>query len=323
MEVVRTMDGVCAYEARERKPNGLRFGLHPRRCVRGQCATETSETNGGDGDDGDDRGHRCGVVGRVDVGRRASRAGHPRIGGGRGGSRHQECRRLEACRDALIRETAIETKGYRHGARAVAPLAVAVAGFGISFGVLTRTAGFGWIAPIVMSATTFAGSAQFAAASIIGDGGSVGAAVTAALLLNARYGPIGVSVAPYLTGSTWSRLVRAQLVVDESWAIAAEGDGRFDPRVLVGAGAVLYASWVIGTAVGTLAGDALGDPATLGLDAAFPALFLALLVPQLRGRTPLTAALIGAMIALVLTPIAPAGVPIIAAAAACLLGLRR
>ncbi len=217
----------------------------------------------------------------------------------------------------------IESRGYGHGARAVAPLAIAVLGFGVSFGVLARTAGFGWLAPIVMSATTFAGSAQFAAASILGDGGTVAAAVAAALLLNARYGPIGVSVAPYLEGSLLSRFAHSQLVVDESWAIAAEGDGRFDPRVLVGAGVVLYVSWVAGTAVGAIGGDALGDPAALGLDAAFPALFLALLVPQVRGARQLQAALLGAAIALVLTPIAPAGVPIIAASAACLLGLRR
>ena len=79
-----------------------------------------------------------------------------------------------------------------------------------------------------MSMTTFAGSAQFAAASIL-DGGTVVSAITAAVLLNMRYGPIGVSVAPYLTGSRWSRFLHAQLTVDESWAIAAEGDGRFNP----------------------------------------------------------------------------------------------
>lgn len=223
----------------------------------------------------------------------------------------------------MSREVAIASKGYRHGARAVAPLAVAVVGFGVSYGVLARTAGFGWLAPVVMSATTFAGSAQFASASILDDGGTVAAAVAAALLLNARYGPIGVSVAPYLAGSIWSRLVRAQLVVDESWAVAAEGDGRYDPHVLIGAGLVLYGSWIVGTTVGAVGGEALGDPASLGLDAAFPALFLALLVPQLRGRRAVRAAVLGAAIALTLTPVAPAGVPIVAASAACLLGVRR
>ena len=87
-----------------------------------------------------------------------------------------------------------------------------------------------------MSMTTFAGSAQFAAASILGAGGTVVSAIVAGVLLNARYAPIGVSVAPSLTGSRWSRFVHAQLTVDESWAIAAEGEGRFNPSVLLGRG---------------------------------------------------------------------------------------
>jgi 4-azaleucine resistance transporter AzlC len=212
---------------------------------------------------------------------------------------------------------------HRDGVRAVAPLAIAVVGFGISYGVLARAAGMGVLAPIVMSLTTFAGSAQFAAASILDVGGTVAAAITAAVLLNARYAPIGVSVAPSLSGSWWSRFLHAQLVVDETWAVAAEGEGRFNPRVLVGAGLTLYAAWVLGTVVGVTFGDVIGDPDRLGLDAAFPALFLALLVPQLTNRRAVEAAVLGAVIALALTPFTPAGVPIIAASAACLLGLRR
>ena len=212
---------------------------------------------------------------------------------------------------------------HRDGVRAAAPLAVAVAAFGISFGLLARAEGWGWAAPIVMSATTFAGSSQFAALSVLGDGGTVAAAVAAALLLNARYAPIGVSVAPYMSGSLWSRFLHAQLIVDESWAISAEGHGRYNTRMLIGAGLTLYAAWIGGTALGAFFGDALGDPEALGLDAAFPALFLALLVPQVRDRRTLAAAILGATIAVVLTPIAPPGVPIIAASAACLLGVRR
>ena len=138
----------------------------------------------------------------------------------------------------------------------------------------------GTVTPIVMSLTTFAGSAQFASASILGTGGR-SPAVIAAILLNARYGPIGVAVAPALTGPWWSRFLRAQLVVDETWALSADGRGGHDPKLIVGAGLVLYAAWVGGTAAGVLFGDLLGDPARLGLDAAFPALFLALLVPNL------------------------------------------
>jgi 4-azaleucine resistance transporter AzlC len=208
------------------------------------------------------------------------------------------------------------------GARAVLPLTIAVAGFGISFGLLARSAGFPPLAAVVMSGTTFAGSAQFASASILEAGGAVASAVTAAILLNARYGPIGVTVAPVIVGGFWRRFFTAQLVVDESWAVAARGDGHFDRGRLIGAGLVLYAAWTSSTAVGALGGRFLGDPNVLGLDAAFPALFLALLWPQIRSRRAQAAALLGAAIAVALIPVAPPGVPIVAASVACLVGWR-
>jgi 4-azaleucine resistance transporter AzlC len=211
----------------------------------------------------------------------------------------------------------------RAGARAIAPLLPAVLAFGVSYGVLARAAGMGIAAPIVMSATTFAGSAQFAAASILGTGGTVAAAVVAAVLLNARYAPMSVAAGPGFTGSPLRRLVTSQLIVDESWALAARGGGRFDVPALLGAGMTLYPVWVGGTAIGALAGEALGDPERLGLDAAFPALFLALLAGQVTSRRAGAAALLGGVIALALVPVAPAGVPIIVAATACLIGLRR
>ncbi len=212
----------------------------------------------------------------------------------------------------------------RAGAVSAVPLAVAVGLFGVSFGVLSAASGgMGAFPAIVMSATTFAGSAQFAAASILGAGGQPITAITAALLLNARYLPIGVSVARVLAGGVAARFAKAQLVVDESWAIAARGDGTFEPGRLVGAGVVLWLAWVAGTVVGVIGGDALGDPAALGLDAAFPALFLALLIGQLRSRRAVVAAAIGGLIALALTPFTPTGVPIIAAASAALIGLAR
>jgi 4-azaleucine resistance transporter AzlC len=209
------------------------------------------------------------------------------------------------------------------GARAVAPVALAVAAFGLTFGVLARDAGFGPAATVVFSATTFAGSAQFAAASVLSVAGTLAAAIGAAALLNARYVPIGISVAPTLTGPVWRRALRAQLVVDESWAVGHLGGGRYDPALILGAGLVLWCTWVTSTAIGAIAGDLLGDPERLGLDAAFPALFLALLVGQIDGPRGVQAALLGAVIALCLVPFVPVGVPIVAAAAACLLGLRR
>jgi branched chain amino acid efflux pump len=216
-----------------------------------------------------------------------------------------------------------EERSLGRGVRQTVPLGVAVFGFGLSFGVLARSAGLGVLAPIVMSATTFAGSAQFAAVSVLAAGGTVASSVAAAILLNARYGPIGVSVAPHLHGSRRSRFLQSQLIVDESWAIASEGEGRFNPRVLMGAGLTIYATWLAGTALGVAFGEVIGDPARIGLDAAFPALFLALLAPQLKDAPSKRAAVLGATIALALTPIAPAGVPIIAASAACLVGWRR
>lgn len=215
-----------------------------------------------------------------------------------------------------------DSLSFAHGAKKVAPFSIAVLGFGISFGVLARPV-MGPLAPLLMSVTTFAGSAQFAAISILSAGGTLVAAVVAAVLLNARYGPIGVSVAPSLDGPWWARLVKAQLVVDETWALSADGHGGHDPKIIVGAGVVLYVAWVAGTAIGVLFGDLIGDPARFGLDAAFPALFLALLVPTLDHRVARVAAVLGAAIGLALTPVAPPGVPIVAAALACVIGWRR
>jgi 4-azaleucine resistance transporter AzlC len=209
------------------------------------------------------------------------------------------------------------------GVRRAAPLALAVGAFGVSYGVLAKAAGFGTAAPIVMSLTTFGGSAQFAAVSVLGAGGSVVTAVLAAILLNARYGPVGLSIAPATRGNSLMRFVQAQLVVDESWAVANEGGGRFNGPVLIGAGLAIYVCWLVGTVIGVLGGDALGDPEKLGLDAAFPALFLALLMGQVRGGRSLVVALLGAGVALALVPFARAGVPIVAASAVCLLGWRR
>jgi 4-azaleucine resistance transporter AzlC len=230
---------------------------------------------------------------------------------------------------------------YRDGMRAMVPLLPAIVAFGASFGVLARAAGVDSLAALVMSATTFAGSAQFAVVSVLGAGGTAAAAIGAAVLLNARYAPMALGASDAFRGGPVRRLLEAQLLVDESWALSSR-EGGFDRKVLLGAGGLLYVGWNAGTAAGVLAGDSLTDPATLGLDAAFPALFMALLAPLLRSgaargargedsahrspaadRAPLAAALGGAGIALALTPITPAGVPVIAATAACLVGLAR
>ena len=210
----------------------------------------------------------------------------------------------------------------RDGMRAALPLAPSPILFGLSYGVLADATGFGAAAAVVMSATTFAGAAQFASLSVLDAGGTVAAAVLAAVLLNARYIAISVTVASIFPGRKLRRLVESQAIVDESWALSGRR-GRFEWHILVGAGMLFYVLWIGSTAAGTAIGGVLDDPNALGLDAAFAALFLAMAVPYLRERRARQAAALAAVITLVLTPFAPTGVPLIAASAACLLGLRR
>ena len=210
----------------------------------------------------------------------------------------------------------------RDGVRAGLPIALGPLLFGISFGLLAKSSGMGSGPTIVFSATTFAGSAQFAEVSVLGAGGSVVAAVVAAVLLNARYMPMSFGAASVFRGAWWRRLLEAQLLVDESWALAGRG-GRFRREVLIGVGMLIYVLWIVGTLVGTFVGNRLGKPTDYGLDAAFAALFLGLAAPTLHGRRARVAAALGGVIVLVLLPLTPAGVPLVAASAACLLGLRR
>jgi 4-azaleucine resistance transporter AzlC len=211
----------------------------------------------------------------------------------------------------------------RRGFRVAAPFLPAAFVLGASFGVLALASGFSAAAAVVMSATTFAGSAQVATVSLLGTGGSIAAAVVAALLLNTRYAPIGMTIARTFRGGVPRRFVESQLVVDESWALAGGGGERFDRGVFLGVAVGLWFAWVGGTAVGTGLGGIVDDTSAFGLDGAFAALFLALLLSQLKSRRAVAAALAGAAIAAVLVPFTPPGVPIIAATAGVLVGVRR
>jgi 4-azaleucine resistance transporter AzlC len=195
------------------------------------------------------------------------------------------------------------------------PFGIAVFAIAISFGVLARPV-MGSVAPIVMSIVVFSGAAQFGALAVLHAGGGTGAAIAAALLLNARYLAMGVALAPSLRGRSLSRAAFAMTTVDASWAAASTGGGRFDPWFMVGASIPQYAGWVLGTIIGVLIGGSLGNPDDYGLNALFPAFFIALLFEEVHGRPRAAAALGGAAIALLLTPLAPAGLPILAAAAA-------
>ena len=180
------------------------------------------------------------------------------------------------------------------------------------------------MAAVGSSVLICSGSAQFAVAAVLGSGGGPFAAIVAAVLLNARFGPMGVAVAPYLKGGPLRRALEGQTVVDASWALASRGGGRFDREFMIGATVPQVVAWIGGTAAGVFGGDFVGDPERLGLDAIFPAFFLVLLIEELRGGgSAITVALIAAVLALLLVPFAPPGVPVIAACAAALLGLRR
>ena len=217
--------------------------------------------------------------------------------------------------------TESERARFRAGVRRGVPFGLAVFAIAVSYGVLARPL-MGSVAPIVMSIVAFSGAAQFGSLAILSAGGSVGAAIAAGLLLNARYLAMGLALAPSLRGRPLSRGAFAMAIVDSSWAAASRGDGTFDPWYMVGVTTLQYPGWVLGTVVGVLAGSALGDPRALGLDALFPAFFVALLFEEVRGWRKVAAGAGGAGIAAALTPLAPAGLPILAAAAAAIAASR-
>lgn len=201
-------------------------------------------------------------------------------------------------------------------------LGLAVGVFGASFGVLATTAGLTVAQACAMSVLVFTGASQFAVVGVIGSGGSLGSALGSALLLAARNAAYGVALAPTVARrSLGRRLLAAQLVIDESTAMAMAQPGRrAREQALWTTGVAVFVCWNVATALGAVVGDAIGDPEALGLDAAFPAGFVALAVPHLRTRAGRVAALGGVLIALALVPLAPAGVPIVAAALAVLPG---
>ena len=223
---------------------------------------------------------------------------------------------------APVASTTTENPTLSDGIRAGLPLVLPTFAIGTSFGVLAEPE-IGAAATIVMSIVVFAGAAQFASVSILAAGGSLASAVSAGLLINTRFLPMGLAVAPALHGGPAQRAAEAQTMVDASWALANRGDGTFARLIMMGSTIPQAAGWWGGTIVGALAGALLGDPETLGLDDLFPAFYLALLAEELRDRTALASALLGAAIALALVPFAPPGVPVVAASVAALLGLRR
>jgi len=209
----------------------------------------------------------------------------------------------------------------KEGFKAGLAFTIPTLALGASFGVLAEPV-MGATAAILMSIFVFAGAAQFGSVTVLAAGGGVASAVSAGLLINGRFLPMGLAMAPALRGGPVRRAAEAQAMVDASWALAQRGDG-FNREMMLGATIPQAACWWAGTAIGALGGSLIGDPRALGLDAMFPAFYLALLVYEMDLRVTGTSALLGAAIALCLVPIAPPGIPVVAASAAALLGLRQ
>ncbi|MDA0167718.1 AzlC family ABC transporter permease [Solirubrobacter taibaiensis] len=210
----------------------------------------------------------------------------------------------------------------RAGLKVGFPLVPATLLGGISFGVLAQPV-MGSIAPVVMSLFVFSGAAQFAALTVLATGGGALAAILAGMLLNARWLPMGLAIGPFLKGGPLRRSVESLAIVDASFALASRGDGTYDRERLIGSTAPQFVAWSAGTLLGVLGGSLLGDPKALGLDAMFPAFFAVLLFSELRDRVRITAAALGAGIAFLLMPFTPAGIPVVAAACAALIGLKQ
>src|SRR5918997_4006005 len=194
-----------------------------------------------------------------------------------------------------------KSSDIRTGVRAGLPLVLPTLAIGVSFGVLAQPV-MGSVAPVVMSLIVFSGAAQFATLTVLTAGGGALAAIAAGMLMNGRWLPMGLAIGPFLSGGRRRRAAQSLALVDASFALARRGDGTYDRGVLIGATLPQAAAWVGGTLIGVVSGAALADPASLGLDAMFPAFFAVLLATEARGRLPIAAAATGGVIALVLTP---------------------
>lgn len=207
--------------------------------------------------------------------------------------------------------------------RDVAALAAAVGIVGMSYGALAASAGIPWPLVVGMSLLVFAGGSQFLAVAVVVAGGAPAAAVAAGLLINLRHLPFGFAIGE-VVGRSWpARLVGAHLLIDENVALTrSRGTGPRGTRVYWLCGASLFVAWNLGSVVGLLAGGRIPDPAVFGVDAAFPAALLALLLPSLRQADARRVGIVAAVLALAATPFLPAGVPVLVGLAGLLVALR-
>ena len=196
---------------------------------------------------------------------------------------------------------------------------VATGTYGISFGALSVAAGLDLWHTIALSALLFSGASQFAVVGIVATGGSGAAAVATSTLLGIRNGLYGLQMSRLLGVSGLRRVAAAQLTIDESTAVGVAQPERSAQRLgFWSTGFAVFALWNLMTIVGAVVGNALGDPKRFGLDAAAPAAFCGLLWPRLKTGDARAVAAVSAVIALVVAPHAPAGIPVLVAALAAI-----
>ncbi|MHB8274574.1 MAG: AzlC family ABC transporter permease [Dermatophilaceae bacterium] len=196
---------------------------------------------------------------------------------------------------------------------------IATGTYGISFGALSVAAGLNLWQTMALSALLFSGASQFAVVGIVAAGGSGVAAVATSTLLGFRNGLYGLQMSRLLGVRGLRRVAAAHLTIDESTAVGAAQPERPAQRLgFWGTGIAVFAMWNLMTLVGALVGNALGDPKQFGLDAAAPAAFCGLLWPRLKSGDARAVAAVSGVIALVVAPHAPAGVPVLVAALAAI-----
>lgn len=206
-------------------------------------------------------------------------------------------------------------------------LSITVGAYGAAFGAASVANGFSVLQSCLLSLLTFSGASQFAAIGVIGAGAGALSAIATASLLGVRNGLYGVIMAPRLKVRGFKRVIAAHITIDESTGVALGAQKRSEDAMrhgfwLTGFGVFFF--WNLFTLAGALGAQAMGDTRAWGLDSAVPAAFLALLWPRLENNRDRGLAITAILFALAMTPILPAGLPIIATAfIALVFGLRR
>jgi predicted branched-subunit amino acid permease len=201
---------------------------------------------------------------------------------------------------------------------------LATGAYGLSFGAISSAAGLTVLQTCVLSLVMFTGGSQFAMVGVIGGGGAALTGAATAIMLGVRNAFYAVRMSTIVDVHGWRRPAAAQLVIDESTAMAVARTTTRSSRLAFWAtGSSVYVFWNLATLIGALSAHALSNPRVLGLDAAAPAAFLALMSPRLRSREPWVVALIAAAVALISVPFVPTGVPVLfAAGVAVVAGVR-